>query len=118
MLFHFLNLIFMHLNFISYLCKVFLARSTYHISASSWSVPCDILGIISDIRFFVNSTLSLVLFHVSSDTALAPGILLLTPWCRFWICAAATAWLGLALAAFRAFHAVFASPSQDILSGI
>ena len=34
---------------------------------------------------------------------------------RFWISAAVNAWLGFALAAY---HAVFASPSQDKLSGI
>ena len=56
-------------------------------------------------------------FYVSSDTALAPGLLLPPTSCRFWNCAAAIAWLGFALAAFCAFYAVFASPSQDTLSG-
>ena len=37
---------------------------------------------------------------------------------RFWNSAATIAWLGFALAAFCAFYAVFASPSQDILSGL
>ena len=48
------------------------------------------------------------------DTALAPGWLSPTS-SRFWNSAAATAWLGFALAAFCAFYAVFASPSQDKL---
>ena len=38
--------------------------------------------------------------------------------CRFWNSVATIAWLGFALAAFRAFYAVFASPSQDKLSGL
>ena len=45
------------------------------------------------------------------------GILLLPPLRRSWTSAFATTWLGLALAILRAFHAFFASPSQDILSG-
>jgi len=50
------------------------------------------------------------------NAAFAPDILLLPPLRRFWICAIATAWLGLALAT-RFPYAVLASPSQDILSG-
>ena len=38
--------------------------------------------------------------------------------CRFWNSVATNAWLGFALAAFCAFYAVFASPSQDKLSGL
>jgi len=52
------------------------------------------------------------------DAALAPGFLLSPTSSRFWNSAAANAWLGFALAAFRAFYAVFASPSQDTLSGL
>ena len=37
---------------------------------------------------------------------------------RFWNSVATNAWLGFALAAFCAFYAVFASPSQDKLSGL
>ena len=37
---------------------------------------------------------------------------------RFWNSVATYAWLGLALAVSCAFHAVFASPSQDKLSGL
>ena len=44
------------------------------------------------------------------------GLLHATTLSRFWNSAATTAWLGLALAAFCAFYAVFASPSQDKLS--
>ena len=58
------------------------------------------------------------LLNVSLDTALAPGLLMPPPLRRFWNRAAAIAWLGFALAAFCAFYAVFASPSQDTLSGI
>jgi len=58
------------------------------------------------------------LLNVSSDTALAPGLLMTPPLSRFWNCAAAIAWLGFALAAFCAFYAVLASPSQDTLSGL
>ena len=49
---------------------------------------------------------------------LLPGILLPPPWRRSWTCAFTTAWLGLALTILRAFHAVFASPSQDISCSI
>ena len=38
--------------------------------------------------------------------------------CHSWNCVATIAWLGLALVANRAFYDVFASPSQDILSGL
>ena len=72
--------------------------------------------------FLVHGQVSLILPHFlfNSDTALAPGILLLPSSCRFWNCAAATAWVGLALAAFRTFLRClrFAKPSQDTLSGL
>ena len=55
--------------------------------------------------------------HAFHGFAPLPGILLLPPLRRSWTCAFATAWLGLALAILRAFHAVFASPSQDRLNG-
>jgi len=46
------------------------------------------------------------------------GLFTATTLSRPWNSVATTAWLGLALAASYAFYAVFASPSQDKLSGI
>ena len=46
------------------------------------------------------------------------GLFATTTLSRPWNSVATTAWLGLALAAIYAFYAVFASPSQDKLSGI
>ena len=46
------------------------------------------------------------------------GLFAATTLSRFWNCVATYAWLGLALAVSCAFYAVFASPSQDKLSGL
>ena len=46
------------------------------------------------------------------------GLFAATTLSRFWNSVATNAWLGLALAGHYAFYAVFASPSQDKLSGL
>ena len=46
------------------------------------------------------------------------GLFAATTLSRFWNSVATNAWLGLALAVTCAFYAIFASPSQDKLSGI
>ena len=80
------------------------------------SHPCHNLSTYSHRYLFqmLPSTLVLRIFGYCPRAGLFAAATL----CRFWNSVATNAWLGFALAAFCAFYAVFASPSQDKLSGL